>query len=70
LFKLATYSIRSFFLFLQQLDEKELERKLKKDQKVSIKFCLALLSVLFSQIYSFDLAQTSYLGIGWPENGS
>ena len=42
---------------MQQLDEKELERKLKKDQKVSIKFCLALLSVLISQIYSLDLAQ-------------
>jgi hypothetical protein len=57
LFNLATYYIH-FFLVMQQLDEKELERKLKKDQKVSIKFCLALLSVLVSQIYSFDLAQT------------
>jgi hypothetical protein len=42
---------------MQQLDEKELERKLKKDQKVSIKFCLALLSVLFARIYPFVLAQ-------------
>jgi hypothetical protein len=57
LFSLATYSIHCFFI-MQQLDEKELEMKLKKDQKVSIKFYLALLSVLIPHTYYFDLPQT------------
>lgn len=38
---------------MQQLDEKELERKLKKDQKVLITFSPVLLSVLISLLYSF-----------------
>jgi hypothetical protein len=48
---------------MQQLDEKELERKLKKDQKVSIKFVF-LRSLLISSCTFLVLVV-----IGWPETG-